>query len=108
MVLALGHKFKPVQTDFSDGIFRAWHEYKKTPAVFKTGKTGMGAALDFGTPRHTAVSGKLQVSFTIFYFYYHFFLFSSLFFRYVLTYVSHCDMSDHCQPPALAITHLCK
>ena len=62
-----------------------------------------------GTPRyHGYFTGKLQVSFTIFYFYYHFLLFSSLFFRYVLTYVSRCDMSDHCQPPALAITHPCK
>ena len=61
------------------------------------------------TPRyHGYFTSKLQVSFTIFYFYYHFFLFSSLFFCYVLTYVSRCDMSDHCQPPAFAITHPCK
>ena len=56
MVLALGHKFEPVQSDFGDGIFRAWHEYGKTPTVFKTGNTGTGTTLDFGTPRHTAVS----------------------------------------------------
>ena len=56
MVLALGHRFEPVQTDFGDGIFRAWHEYGKTPAVFKTVNTGTGTASDFGTPQHNAVS----------------------------------------------------
>ena len=56
MVLALGRRFEPIQTDFGNGIFRAWHEYGKTPAVFKTGNTGMGTASNFGTLRHTTLS----------------------------------------------------
>jgi len=78
MVLALGHRFKPVQTDFGDGISRAWHKYGKTCSVFKMGNTGMGAVSNFGTPwYHMYFMGKLQVSFNIFYFYYHFYPFSS-------------------------------
>ena len=62
MVLALGHRFEPIRTDFSDGIFRAWDEYGKTPAVFKMGNMGTGTASDFGTPWHS-IMGISQVNY---------------------------------------------
>jgi len=63
MVLALGCRFKSVQTDFGDGIFRAWHKYGTTHTVFKTGNTSTGKALDFGTPQHTIIMGISQVNY---------------------------------------------
>ena len=35
---------------------RVLHGYGNTRGVSKTGNTGTGTVVDFGTPRHTAVS----------------------------------------------------
>ena len=34
-------------------FFRVQHEYRNTHSVSKTGSTGTGTVVDFGTPQHT-------------------------------------------------------